>query len=124
MTEFISHRQRVEVKEYEISYTWKDDPGAGFGFPCTPEGEIITEELKAPALENLKKCQDGTYNVNPPVLVDLSYHYYDAAVIKCDVCSGRVSLDDAETNHCPGCGTLYNGFGQRLAPRDQWEEDY
>ncbi|MBQ7788411.1 MAG: hypothetical protein IJ398_02015 [Clostridia bacterium] len=28
------------------------------------------------------------------------------------------------TNTCPGCGELYNGFGQRLKPINEWEDDW
>ena len=37
---------------------------------------------------------------------------------QCD-CGELVNLDRF-TNTCDGCGTDYNGSGQRLAPRSQW----
>jgi hypothetical protein len=43
--------------------------------------------------------------------------------ITCD-CGEEVVLYDALTNECDGCEQLYNGGGQRLAPRDQWEESW
>ena len=27
------------------------------------------------------------------------------------------------TNVCPTCGTMYNGFGQKLAPVSEWDLD-
>lgn len=43
--------------------------------------------------------------------------------IVCD-CGTTVYLDDSLTNECPTCGQLYNGFGQELAPRDEWDENW
>lgn len=44
----------------------------------------------------------------------------------CDRCNREVSLEGMDYGHgydCP-CGQIYNGFGQRLAPRSQWEDRY
>lgn len=27
------------------------------------------------------------------------------------------------TNECPKCGAFYNGFGQRLAPPEEWDPE-
>lgn len=43
--------------------------------------------------------------------------------ITCD-CGTTVYLDDPLTNECPSCGQLYNGFGQALAPPNEWEENW
>lgn len=39
--------------------------------------------------------------------------------IECNNCKSDVILVDPMTNTC-SCGTEYNGFGQELAPREQW----
>jgi hypothetical protein len=38
-------------------------------------------------------------------------------------CKKVVTLYDALTNQCE-CGQLYNGFGQKLRPKDEWEEQW
>jgi hypothetical protein len=43
-------------------------------------------------------------------------------VVKCH-CGKKVTLVHTWANAC-SCGQEFNGFGQKLAPRDQWEEDY
>ena len=43
--------------------------------------------------------------------------------IDCPNCGNRVYLRD-NTNECEDCGALYNAFGQRLRPMDEWEENY
>ena len=40
-------------------------------------------------------------------------------VIKCEECGRKVELVSSWANECE-CGTEYNGFGQQLAPRDEW----
>ena len=40
----------------------------------------------------------------------------------CEDCGKEVHLWDSMTNECE-CGALYNGFGQRLAPREEWAEE-
>ena len=49
----------VAVIEYKKVYAWKNDPGAGFAFPCTPDGEVIEDKMHPSALENLNKCRDN-----------------------------------------------------------------
>jgi hypothetical protein len=43
----------------------------------------------------------------------------DFKTIQCSTCYQKVALTDPVTNTC-SCGTDYNGFGQKLAPREQW----
>lgn len=40
-------------------------------------------------------------------------------VITCEDCGKEVVLDNSWANQC-SCGTEYNGFGQKLAPRSEW----
>lgn len=39
--------------------------------------------------------------------------------IECENCGKEVVLISSWANECV-CGVEYNGFGQMLAPRDQW----
>lgn len=49
-------------------------------------------------------------------------HVHNSYYITCE-CGTTVYLD-SNTNECEGCGQLWNGFGQSLKPRNEWEEDY
>ena len=40
----------------------------------------------------------------------------------CD-CGEEMALYD-DINECERCGQLWNGFGQRLRPMDEWEEPW
>jgi hypothetical protein len=44
-------------------------------------------------------------------------------VVECVRCHTHVALWDSWATECHGCGTEYNGSGQRLAPREQWGEE-
>ena len=46
--------------------------------------------------------------------------------VTCVECSNDVHLYSAWASECMNCGVEYNGFGQQLAPRGQWEmeEDF
>jgi len=123
MTTFISHRTRVEVPEFRLFFACvpDDGTGSGYSFPCDAAGNVDRAALHPAALANLEKCYSDLLPVSAPTVVDSSYHYYEPAQIRCD-CRRAVSLDDAVVNSCP-CGREYNGFGQLLAPREQWGEE-
>ena len=46
---------------------------------------------------------------------------HETCIIECEDCGKDVYLTD-NTNECE-CGALYNGFGQRLADPDEWDEE-
>ena len=46
----------------------------------------------------------------------------DQGIIQCDTC-GRAHQLEFGDSECR-CGQLYNAFGQRLNPVNQWSEDY
>lgn len=46
---------------------------------------------------------------------------YRSRYITCSC--GATVYCDGFTNECDGCGALYNGFGQLLAPPSQWDDD-
>lgn len=41
-------------------------------------------------------------------------------IIQCSNCGKDVEIWNSWANECEGCQTEYNGFGQKLAPREQW----
>lgn len=97
-------------------------PSAGFSFPCDEQGSLLLDEIPQAARENLAKCQNGEYAVSFLGVRDKSYSYREFAKGRCS-CGAVVVLEDPMTNSCDDCGLEYNGGGQLLAPRAQWEED-
>lgn len=121
--EIIRPSQLIHVESYALDFRWRDTPGAGFSFPCDKDGVIIAKEIPETARENLLKCLIGDYNVRSGGVRDYSYTYFQAAVGRC-VCERLVTLEDSFLNTCEGCQRDYNGSGQLLAPRSQWEEPW
>lgn len=123
--EIVNPRHTEHVERYVLRYHWRDDPGAGFAFPCDAQGHRIpnpgadsnyalaTTEAAKP---NGKIIFDG--------FVDESFDERVPAEGKCK-CGRTVWL---EGDHGHGidcaCGRIYNMSGQELAPRSQWEDRY
>jgi len=106
--------------EYSLSFTWKKDSNAGFSFPCDKDGNV-PENMAEEGKENLRRCQDGTFNVRFDGIQKYSHTYREPAIGEC-ACGEEVSLDGF-TNTCENCGRDYNSCGQELAPRCQWGEE-
>ncbi len=117
--------ERVKTVWYELNFWYKDDPGAGFGFPCNERGEILADEMTKEAVENYEWCMAhperfGTFN-HLSTRVD----YYKPNAHGTCVCGEEVELYDQYMGacECPKCGRWYNLFGQSLLPPDQWENE-
>lgn len=115
----IKERERKERTDYERHFTDLKRPGCGFGFPCTPDGALIS--TNPASLENYRKCTDGTYTVRDDGITHWTVRWTEPAIAKCD-CGHKISLESF-TNTCEKCGRDYNSFGQQLAPREQWGEE-
>lgn len=119
MIEIIQPSRFVETVYYRRAFVWKNDPGAGFGFPCDEHGNV--GEQNPAASENYQKCIDGTYDVIDMGVEKYEESYREPAVGKC-ICGAHVTLDGF-TCPCDECGRDYNSAGQLLAPREQWGEE-
>jgi hypothetical protein len=120
--EIISKGQRITVEEYALCFDWKNEPGSGFSFPCDKQGKLDLVKIHPIGQENLTKCLNGEYEVTSRGVRDYSYAYREPARGRCS-CGRVVVLEDPMTNTCD-CGQEYNGGGQLLAPRCQWEESW
>lgn len=110
--------QTLFVPAQYVRFSYVNEPGAGFGFDCTPDGTIITSTLQAPGLANLQKCLTGSVDGQPVTRHTVRYttRRYDPAVIQCD-CGATVTLaDDTRCN----CGQWYNTAAQRLSDPALW----
>lgn len=121
MTLFIRKRERIQASKFSVSYECNDAPGAGFGFDCDKDGVVDTSSFSQAAMDNYNACVAGTNNTHLVGVVEYDMSYIEDAVIECEDCHRHVTLEDAVTNECE-CGALYNGFGQRLAPRSLWSD--
>lgn len=123
MAEIIKQGHRVHNERYSLSYTWNDAPGCGFGFDCNENGLIDANDLlsKPVALESFVDCILGKIDVSFDGIKTYNNSYFQPTIIRCS-CGEELEVPSF-TNECD-CGALYNSFGQSLAPRDQWEEEY
>ena len=119
--QIITPRTPVEVVEYKRSFIFAHDPHSGFSFPCDADGNILSDALHPHAMENLRACLAGTNGTIDEGVRKEEWTYMEAAVGKCD-CGESFPLTSSWANACV-CGVEYNGMGQRLAPREQWEDD-
>lgn len=118
MTQFFKKGQWIKREEYTLSYHYQNDPGAGCSFPCDKEGTLF---LPLPAQANYERCLRGEGGLVPDGVVTYDTSYYDPPIIACQ-CGRSLTLYNAYEEECV-CGRLYNGFGQLLAPREQWEHE-
>lgn len=118
--QIISKREQIECVRYSRSFSWVDDPGAGFGFDCDEHGNVLTEQFSPEALDNLAKCLSGEFNVTDDGIEKYEWSYTQPAIGRCS-CGSEVELYGF-TNSC-SCGRDYNSSGQLLAPRSQWGEE-
>lgn len=130
MSKIIEKSRRVTVESFALSFEYCDCPGAGFGFDCDKDGNILWASMNPAAEENLNGCLTGEIDVEFTGIQDYSYSYHCGPVVECD-CGRAVHCDSSWANPC-NCNREYNGCGQQLAPRSQWggefvtqpEEDY
>jgi hypothetical protein len=127
--EILKKRERVETISYEHVYKFRTDPEGGYYFPCDEHGNIIHDEYYDFWKGNLEKCQRGELDVIDKGIVANRSMHWEPAVGRCSSCGASVTLYDPVTNECTAinkhsgkpCGALYNGCGQDLAPRSQWD---
>lgn len=115
----ISPAVRYTLREYTRVFDRVDTPGSGFHFTCDPDGNILTENEAA--LENLRKCLDGTYDVIDRGLRIRERTYTDPATIRCH-CGNPVVLSTRYEARCEKCGQVYNQSGQRIYHRPYYED--
>ena len=122
MPKIIRNTRHVDCIEYSLSYSYPGT-GAGYGFDCDSEGNVLEEALSPAAMENLTYCRRAvlTGELICDGVKDYTRTVRLSRVIQCD-CRREVELDDAWLNTCE-CGRDYSGNGDLLAPRSQWGEE-
>ena len=119
--QIISPRQRIHRTEYVLDFRFRnDDTGGGYWFDCDKDGGIIS--TNPDSIANYLRCVDGTYDVIPQGIREVSWSYTEPAVGKCK-CGRKVLLED---HYCGAtscdCGRWYNMSGSELNPPHLWEE--
>ena len=119
-------RKRVQVESFEMSFEYKNHPGAGYGFECNSAGVIKTALMNPEGIKSLEFCMAGGDESDPILpgkLRDCSYSYMANGSCECPRCHVKVWLSDAFWNTCDNCGADFDGNGNMLAPREQWGEE-
>ena len=119
----IKPRQRCTRTSYTLFFRRRDDDrGSGFAFPCDEHGTIDEHALMPAGLASLAAARgDDAALYEEPTVEKRTRSWNEPAVGACD-CGGQVTLGGF-TNTCGRCHADYNGWGQRLAPREQWGEE-
>lgn len=116
MAELIKERELVTKVEYWKEYSWKDNPSAGFSFPCDEKGNI---EVTPYNCENIKIAEIKTKS-GELIFMGVNTRecsFYTPAIYKCH-CGRKVEVEG--DTKCK-CGQWYNAFGQELV--DNWFEN-
>lgn len=124
--EILSQRKQCQEMVYRHEFSWPDSPGSGFSFDVDASGTLIETAMTPIGLSSYRACASGMVNGKP--ITDQGVRgwmsrWTEPAVGKCP-CGRHVTLenDNGHGIDC-ACGAIYNAFGQRLAPREQWGED-
>jgi hypothetical protein len=114
MSKIIKQSWTEHIAEFEHCFSWKNDPHAGFGFPCDEQGNIDKNSLHPSALENLNMCLNSDEIIDKGI-VDYSRDFRHKPILKCD-CGVEFGLygDSMGECGCPKCDRVYNIFGQKL----------
>lgn len=121
MIKIIKPRREVFVEEFYLAF--KTDQHSGYYFPCTSRGEVV--ELAPEAKSNYEKCVRGEIKTicTPFVKHERSSHI-ESAIGECE-CGQHFDMDIDNEGICYCyCGKSYNGAGQSIRPRSEWEEQY
>lgn len=104
--------------EFRREYRWKEDPQAGFSFPCDKDGHVHGFAHRE-AHENYALAEQAVADGRMTVAVEMSERKRaHPAIAECVKCGRRVHLLEF-TNTCV-CGRDYGMSGELLAPRSQW----
>lgn len=121
MLEVISEPRFERVHCYELHFP--TSVSGGFSFPCDENGNVL--ELNPYAEANYQKCISGEITtIKPAHVVSFVRVNRIPKVCKC-TCGHPIEMDiDSEGLVYCGCGSTYNGAGQSIRPRSEWEERY
>ena len=108
----LAQARSVVSKSYAVEYVLANDPEISYLFPSDNTGEIEYDAMSVDALDSLMRCQDGTYEVDGPYLIEYEHRHVAKSLGQC-LCGGQVVLD-SEVNTCVSCGIEYTLNGERL----------
>ena len=121
MSEIIKDAWVEENIYYTLDFNLKEDPGAGYTFPCNEKG--IVEKMNPAAEESYEYVKANLNKYFSPKLQKHIDHYRHRPTIKCD-CGEEFELNDMYYGSCdcPKCGQWYNLFGQKTLSPDEYRD--
>lgn len=128
----ITKRNHVELISYDLTFSYRGDPGCGYAFPCDENGVVEVGMMTPCAIENLEMCRSSPDKLIATGIRKSVNRYTEPATARC-TCGGVVTLEDPMNNDCPKCHQTYNMSGQHvqsnygraecLADGCAWDED-
>lgn len=122
MSKIIEQSKIITNVEHALAFSWCDDPGAGFGFPCDEHGNIDMGTLAPVAHDNVLLAFTDA-RVRYDGIERREDRHRQGPTVLCD-CGSHVHCDSHWSNTCDRCGHEYNSSGQQLAPRSQWGAEF
>lgn len=111
---------RETIIEREMHFT--SSTGQQYAFPLDDDGKPDLSYLSPLGVENYNRMIAERARGEIKEYKHTIVHH---PVGKCESCGEDVELNPALSMYgipCHGCGALYNTCGQRLRPREEWEE--
>lgn len=109
-------------REYSYQLYFPTFSSGGYSFPCDRDGNVL--ELNPAAESNYQKCISGEIETKDCYVVDYVKHYSIPKKCRC-TCGNELEMyPDSEGLVYCYCGSTYNGQGQSIRPRSEWEERY
>lgn len=110
--------RKTEIS-YSLYYYVKGDyHGGGYGFTCDAEGNVKINEMYDAAVANYERVKDDPEWDHE--LQTIRNTYWEPSEWKCDCGATVYGGGPGDDFDCNVCGRMYNAFGQRLAPVEQW----
>ena len=119
----IRESQVVSEAHYSHVFDREDEPGNGWSFSCDKDGNLLDPAISR--VDRHNEClagEIGGIRVFDMGVKRYPHSYYVPAIIECG-CGTHVELRDSMTNCCQGCGSFYNGGGQKLVQPRLWGEE-
>lgn len=119
----IKHSEREFFVEHSLNYDTSST--GGFSFPCDAYGHVDLNTFSDAAKHNYQQCVDGMVGATGPAYItEREFSRLLPAIAECE-CGQRFEMHTDSEGLCYCyCGKCYNGAGQSIRPRSEWEEIY
>lgn len=104
--------ERKARYEYRLTFHFRGNPNAGFGFPCDADGNLRWRDMPNAARINYRKCVEREHNVFGPHVEALRSEYVEPGEMRCP-CGTVHPFLFGEDVACD-CGLSFNSAGQEI----------